>query len=703
MKTIIEKGITFFITGLIIGCTSPVEKNGSKLKGFYDKLNYNLNSAHFSPIGLIGSLKDTLLSFEIKDTDRGLEINQDSGKIQIGFQPITVVNNRSDGQISQTVLIMLFNEGDKQLINKLNSPKKDGKSIVLNTEIDQVKIKISASSSFFKWELVTDLKYDSVQIITTADGPFFGGGERFMSTNLNGRIISNQPHDHSWIKQENLALNSYEPTYLQVPFVLNPYGQGWYFDGATSMLLTFDKKGKSFNTTIKDNKFVLYNFFGENPKEVLQKYTSLLGRQPELPDWAYGVWLNLLEGQDSVLAKASRLKEHEMPVTAIWMFDMDDPNTSTGWPYWSKGTYSDYRKLTDSLHSLGYKALTYLRPFGYKDLLYYKFDNPFYLLYDSLGVILHSREELQGPRYSTFMKEGQYDFYNPMMGKLWKDVLTELLIKDNFDGWMEDFGDIGYSYDNEKNIWKPLDFGLDYPITNAEYANAYPLVYHKLTHEVSSTIKDGIATFSRSGSAGTASYSRMIWAGDQHANWDKRIGYPSAISSGISCGLSGYSNWTCDVLCDSPSRELWKRWVQFAAFTPLMRDHLWTNNPTAIDIWTEKETFEYFKKYARIHMDLVPYIQEASKKYRETGTPVIRHMMLDFPQDKETYSCEYQYMFGDKYLVAPVVDEGATNKDIYFPKGEWKSFWKDETIISNGEWINVEAQVDYIPVYERLK
>ncbi len=702
MKNLIKKRIIHLCLMGIIGCASPVEENDPQLNDFYDKLNHSLNSEHFSPVGLLSSFNDTLGGFVVNEADGRLEISKESGKTVIGFQPITIINNIKNGQTTQKIEIVLFNKQGTQLISKINSSGRDGNGLILNTEIDEVKIRVTPSGSFVKWELLTDLKYDSVQIKTSAKGPYFGGGERFMGANLNGRTISNQPHDHSWIKKENMGVDRYEPSYLQVPFVLNPHGQGWYFDGAAIMMLSFGGEGKSFMTTIKDDKFVLYTFLEENPKDVLEKYTTLIGRQPELSDWAYGVWVNLLEGQDSVLAKASRLKQKDMPVSAVWLFDMDDPNTSTGWPYWSRGIYTDYRKLTDSIHSLGFKALTYLRPFGYKDLLYYKFDNPFYRLYDSLGVVLHSQKDLPGPRYSTFMKEGQYDFYNPLMGKLWKDVLTELLIKDNFDGWMEDFGDIGYALDNEKNIWEPLDFGLEYPVSNDEYANAYPLVYHKLTHELSSEIKPDIATFSRSGFAGSASFSRMIWAGDQHANWDKHLGYPSAISSGISCGLSGYGNWTCDILCDSPSRELWKRWVQFAAFTPLMRDHLWTNKPTAIDIWTDNESFQYFKHYARIHMELVPYIQNAAKEYRETGTPIIRHMMLEFPDDKETYDCEYQYMFGEKYLVAPVVVEGATTKKVYFPEGEWKDFWSKKKIQSKGEWMEVDAPVDYIPVFERL-
>ena len=707
-KTITRIVSILFFSMVNLPSSNDALAQDSGLDNFYRVLHEEINSEWISPLRIANHEALVVSDFEMMVDNNIIRIVEESAEKEIQLDHVEINYKAKDTRHTFGFGMKFYMKGGEiQEIYELKMPERVGNMILVQTNLQGVVMQVTPLNGCFRWEVKHEFHsdIDSIVIVFNASGPFYGGGERFMSSKLNGRTISNQPHDHSLmlhrLKNDDVDLKEYEPTYMQIPFVLNPHGQGWYFDGGATMFLTFDENGESFQSTIRGNKAVFYSFSEISPKQMLEKYTYLLGRQPALPDWAHGVWVNLLEGQDSVLAKATRLREEDMPVTAVWLFDMDDPVTSTGWPYWSRGIYMDYRKLTDSIHGLGYKALTYLRPFGYKDLLYYKFDNPFYSMYDSLGVVLHAREELPGPRYSTFMAEGQYDFYNPMMGRLWDNVLSELLLKDNFDGWMEDFGDIGYAYDNKLNQWQPLDFGLNYSMPNAEYVNAYPLVYHKLTHLLSSNIKPGIATFSRSGSAGSAPYTRLIWAGDQHANWDKELGYPSAITSGITCGLSGYSNWTCDILCDSESRELWKRWVQFAAFSPLMRDHLWTNNANAIDIWIDKEAFDFFKKYARIHMELVPYIQETAKEYRETGTPIMRHMMLEFPEENETYDCEYQYMFGSKFLIAPVVEEGETSKKVYFPKGVWKGFWNGDVIKSKGEWINVPAPIDLIPVFVR--
>lgn len=588
----------------------------------------------------------------------------------------------------------------------MENPESSDNNCVFSTNIDGVEVILIPRGKYLEWSIENNSKQviDSISLIIMAEGPFFGGGERFMSSNLNGRTISNQPNDHlnGGNSLNKKSLKQYEPSYLQVPFFMTPGGHGWYIDDVSSLSASFDEKGNHIEVRIPGDGDRFYSITDESPKKVIETYTGLAGRQPSPPEWAFGIWINLLEGRESVYEKANLLKEWNIPVSAIWLFDMDDPSTSTGWSMWSKGFYGNYRSLTDHLHDMGFKVLTYLRPFSNEDLVYYKFKNPVYQRLDSLNLILKVKEDFDNERYNNFKPNGQYDFYNPQMYNVWNDMLHEILVDDNFDGWMEDFGDICYAFDKKDEKWIPLDFELDYPLSVNEYANAYPLVYHKLTYQLASGIKKDFVGFCRSGSAGSAPYTGMVCGGDQWPSWDKHMGYPSSVTAGISCGLSGYGYWAPDILCDSPSRELWKRWVQFAAFTPLMRDHLWSNRKDAIDLWTDESTRDYFKKYADIHVELKPYLLETARKYQETGCPMIRHMIIEFPDDMETYGCEYQYMLGEKLLVAPVVEEGAITKNVYFPKGNWKNFWTDDILSSEGEWRMVRAPLDVIPVYNRL-
>jgi alpha-glucosidase len=351
---------------------------------------------------------------------------------------------------------------------------------------------------------------------------------------------------------------------------------------------------------------------------------------------------------------------------------------------------------------MGLKALAYVHPFSFKFNLHDRSENPVYTYLDSLGLILKTTRTLDPSVYKFLLDDGQYDFYNPAMYEVWKSFMHQLLITDNFDGWMEDFGDIGYIYNTIEKKWEGIPFNIEYDMSDHEYFNMFPLVFHKLTYEVSTEHKKDVVTFSRSGSAGSAAYCPLIWGGDQTGSWDKKLGYPSSVTAAITSGLSGYGNWTPDILSDSPSKELWMRWVQFGAFTLVMRDHLWHYDPKTINLWTDESTQKFFKKYADIHTQLIPYLKTAAAQYQQTGCPVIRHMFLEFPEDKEALKCEYQYMLGDKLLVAPVVGEGAKSNNVYFPKGLWLDYWTKKEFSSTGEWMTVPAPLDIIPVFERI-
>jgi len=670
---------------------------------FHAELHEQMETGRFSPLAFARGdkiLQPVEANMVLMD-DRVVCLSGTDSMV-VGLSPFTVTKYQA-GSVTRTgyEVRLVFGDGSPGKMVNLENPLATAHSCLFSTNIEGLEVQLIPGGKYLEWSIenYNKLVADSIHLVIKTAGPFFGGGERFMSSRLDGRTVSNQPNDH-FMAGNSLnyePLKRYEPSYLQVPFYITPGGQGWYIDEASSLRISFDKEGNIMNAAMPGNRIRFFSITDEHPKKVLETYTGLIGRQPPLPEWAFGVWVNLLEGMESVYEKAGLLKKWDIPASAIWLFDLDDPATSTGWTNWSRGYYGNYRSLTDSLHNMGFKVLTYLLPFSDKDLFYYKFENPVYHRLDSLDLILKAKD-FDHERYYNFRPEGQYDFYNPAIYGVWHDMLQEILMDDNFDGWMEDFGDICYAFDKVEENWDVLDFGLDYPLSVNEYANAYPLVYHKLTYLLASGIKKDFVGFCRSGSAGSAAYTKLVWGGDQWATWDKNIGYPSSVTAGISCGLSGYGQWAPDILCDSPSRELWKRWVQFAAFTPLMRDHLWENKKDAIDLWTDESTRDYYRNYACIHVELKPYLLETAREYQETGCPMIRHMFLEFPGDTETYNCEYQYMLGSEMIVAPVTEENATSKEVYLPEGEWIYFWTNESY-QGKNWIKVKAPVNWIPLF----
>ncbi|ARV16548.1 TIM-barrel domain-containing protein [Polaribacter sp. SA4-12] len=706
--------VLYVISLIVIACSATI-KSDSVNKQFYNELNEQVNSDYFSPLKFANhQIADTTdVNWELKD--KSISISTSEGTTTVNFSPIQVTYSSEVSHSKSSYSFLIYNSnGTTSVIDALKDFEKHGEKVQFSTLDDNINIVVEPKKNYLKWKITPINKslVDSIIIKSDSEGPFYGGGERYIGTKLNGRTISNQPNDHYWDPprteispwgnpHEPGHYNKYEPTYLQLSYFLNTQGQAWLIDDAASVFMTFPKEGNAFSVRIESNQTEFYTIQRGTAKGALNTFTSLVGRQPALEDWAVGVWVCMLDGQDSVYAKANRLLDWKIPATAIWVYDMGDIPNSQGYENWTTGPYLNLRKMTDSLHNLGYKVLSYLHPYQEVKLPKSDADNPTYKTLDSLGILLVTPQNIRNSRYAHDTN-GLYNFHLPLMGELWQNMLRNVIKRDGFDGYMEDFGDLSYCFDRKKQQWKAIDYGQETPLTANQYNNSYPLVYHKLSYLLAKEIDPKLATFCRSGSIGAAPYTKIIWGGDQLSNWDKTFGYPSVITSGISCGLSGYANWAPDILSSSTDMELWKRWVQFAAFTLIMRDHLWVNDPTSVDIWFNDETPQYFKRYAEVHMKLVPYIQEALAHYRETGTPLVRHMMLEFPEEPESFNCEYQYMFGSKYLVAPVVDKGATTKKIYFPKGEWKCFWNKDLIRSSGEWITVDAPLEDLPVYERL-
>jgi alpha-glucosidase (family GH31 glycosyl hydrolase) len=151
------------------------------------------------------------------------------------------------------------------------------------------------------------------------------------------------------------------------------------------------------------------------------------------------------------------------------------------------------------------------------------------------------------------------------------------------------------------------------------------------------------------------------------------------------------------------SVELSMRWCQLGALTPLMREHLVPKrmtNPNAVDMWTNETTVDTWRRYARLHNALPPYLYAYGAQAYQTGQPTMRDVVLRYPDHPEALSQDYQYLLGDELLVAPVVEEGATTRNVWFPPGAWFSFWDHQRYEGPG-YHEVPAPLEEIPLFVR--
>ena len=521
---------------------------------------------------------------------------------------------------------------------------------------------------------------DAAQLHVDGGGPYFGLGERFLQSSLAGVNLEVRPQDrygepgHNW-------------TYVAIPLIYSPTGAGLYADTAFHTEFRINPADSSFDLKLAKTPVTFYLFADATPKEVLGAYTGITGRPGIPPAWTFGPWITALGGKGPVLNAARRIRDEGMPASALWVFDdLDEPN-NLGWPFWYGSYYGPSKTFTDELHGQGFKVLDYVHPYVREQMFPYTNDSANWKKGIAEKLLMTGPDGLPaGPRFEA-VRTGNVDFSNLAAMDWWQGMITHA-VKDGFDGWMEDFGE--WVRDSDK-----LAGGK-----GTTMSELYPLLYHKATLHIAQGINPSVMPFVRSGAPGTQGLNEVLWGGDQWTDWSKEYGFPSVVTAGITAGMSGYSTWGPDILSAGNNKELWVRWVEFGALTPVMRDHVWDKPAGSYNLWTDAETTALFKQYAQLHSAMLPYFATYAEEAHRTGVPIMRHTVLEFPDDPMAAKAEYQYFLGREILVAPVVNAGGAMRTLYLPKGEWTNYWGGN-YYNGGEEVTVNSPLGEIPMMIR--
>lgn len=435
---------------------------------------------------------------------------------------------------------------------------------------------------------------------------------------------------------------------------------------------------------------------GTDFKELVSRLTKHLGRQPELPEWTYdGIWLGMQGGTDAVQKKIDEAREKGLKVGAVWAQDWQGKRvTSFGrrlnWNWqWDKDEYPGLDQKLKEWKEEGIRFLGYINP-------YLILDGPLYQEAAAKNYfVLDQKDDIYLVDFGEF-DCGIVDLTNPDAFEWYKRVIQIHMIDFGLDGWMADFGE-----------YLPTDAKL----FNGEPAmlmhNAWPALWARVNFEAVDEAgkTEEIVYFMRAGYTGSQKYCRLLWAGDQSVNWDLDDGIASVIPAALSAGLTGNGLHHSDIggytslHGNKRSKELLLRWLELAAFTPVMRSHE-GNRPTDSHQYDrDEETMDAFIRLTDIHTALAPYLKALVKENAEKGVPVQRPLFMEFESDENTYDIQYQYMLGGDILVAPVYEESVSNWRVYLPDEAWIHLWTGEEF--TGGNIEVEAPLGQPPVFYR--
>lgn len=434
----------------------------------------------------------------------------------------------------------------------------------------------------------------------------------------------------------------------------------------------------------------------EKATECIKAVGDLLGRQPRLPQWVHdGMWIGMQGGTEIVKKKLQEALDAGVKVSALWVQDwVGRKITWFGKRLFWNWKYNNelYPNLPAFIQELSHNNIKFL---GYINC-FLNAEGDLYKEAAEKGYLVKNQDGTVKTFDTTGIIAGTIDLTNPQ-AKAWiKHVIKDNMIGIGLGGWMADFGE-----------YLETDAKL-YSGESAEtFHNKYPAEWARVNLEaIEEAGKLGqVVFFTRAGYTGTSRYSTLMWAGDQLVNWSMNDGLASVIPAGISLGFCGVGYFHSDIGGYTTigwikrSKELFMRWAELGAFTPVMRTHEGNRPDVNWQFDSDTETLQHLAKMTKVHTALKPYFEHCKDEYHNDGLPLIRHLYLHYPNDKKVYTLQYQYLLGRDVLVAPVYKPRRKKWKVYLPQDEWVHMWTGKEY--KGGWVKVDAPLGQPPVFYR--
>ena len=539
--------------------------------------------------------------------------------------------------------------------------------------------------------------------------PLLGGDYnlslRFESTAPDEKIYGMGQYQQPYLDLKGTDLElAHRNSQASVPFALSSLGYGFLWNNPAVGRVTF---GKNI-TTWEAQSTKLMDYWitaGDTPAELEEAYAKATGTVPMMPDYATGFWQCKLryQTQEELLEVAREYKRRKLPISVIvidffhwplqgeWKFD------PTYWPD-PDAMIAELKEMGIELMVSMWQTLDY-RSDNFDEMMekgyLIRTDRGFRIGMDFQGNTIHYDATNPGAREYVWQK-AKKNYYDKGVKLFWLDEAEpEYTV---------------YDFDNYRYYLGP----------NVQVGNWYPVMYAKTFFDgMQEQGQENILNLLRCAWAGSQKYGALVWSGDIHSSFSS---LRNQFAAGLNMGLAGIPWWTTDIggfhggWVDDPNfHELLIRWFEYGTFCPVMRLHgdrephkpqygttggatcvsgadneVWSYSPEVLDICT---------KYLFLRERLRPYVTEQMKQAHEKGTPVMRPLFYDFPQDKKAWDVEDEYLFGPDILVAPVMYAKQLKRSVYLPEGaSWTNAWTKETY-DGGQMIGVDAPIDCIPLF----
>ena len=528
-------------------------------------------------------------------------------------------------------------------------------------------------------------------------------------------------------------------------FFQSPKGYGVFWDNYSPTTFKDDNTETSFSSEVGDG-IDYYVMAGDNADGVIAEMRDLTGEVPMFPLWTYGFWQSRerYKSQEETVGVVQKHRELGVPLDGIiqdWQYWGDNYH----WNAMNFGNpaFPDPQQFVDDVHGLNaHLIISIWSSFGP--------ETPQFKELKEKGMLLdfqtwpQSGKEGWPPDMNYPSGVEVYDPYNPEARDIYWKYLNKNLFSLGIDGWWMD------STEPDHLDIKDSDYNNEtYLGSFRKVRNAFPLetVGGVYDHQREQSSDKRVFILTRSGFAGQQRYGANVWSGDLGSSWES---LRNQIPAGLNFTLTGNPNFNTDIggffagaynkswndgtASKNPLfQELYVRWLQYGAFTPMMRSH-GTEMKREIYHFGEKgeAIYDAIQHTIELRYSLLPYIYTTSWEVTHNQDSFMRALVMDFPQDKKTWDLKDAYMFGDAILVAPVLEaqytpekivkvdeETGWNKGkergaegfpivdftatksatVYLPEGSaWYDYWTNEKF-DGGQEVTKETTINTIPLY----
>jgi alpha-D-xyloside xylohydrolase len=484
---------------------------------------------------------------------------------------------------------------------------------------------------------------------------------------------------------------SQENTEIAIPLLVSTNGYGIFWNNPSRSVVNNRFVHWLYMSGEVADRVDYYFLYGPEADDIIGHYRELTGEVPLFGRWAYGFWQckNKYQSQKELEGVAAKYRAEHIPVDNIvqdwfWWVTMGEMKWNPNYP--------DAQGMIDTLHKEHFHLMVSVWP-------YFRPGSATYNQFDKNGWFVAKTQT------AGFHPLGQalYDATNPDARKQYWDNVNIALFSKGVDAWWLDT-DEPETEGQQDNLMVDHKIALG---SGARYANVYPLFHAGGVSEGQQAASDKKRVFilSRSAYAGAQRYGVTAWSGDVLSDW---VTFHRQIAAGLNYAISGMPYWTTDIggfisggnLNDPKFRELFVRWFQFGAFSPVFRVH-GTRNPDENELWSYgPEAEKILVDYDTLRYRLMPYIYSEAWQVTDHHSTLMRPLVMDWREDVEAQNTGDEYLFGPALLVSPVYTEGATTRTVYLPKAIWYDFWTGDRV-EGGKRIEADAPLNKLPLFVR--